>query len=314
MEDNKEKKTKKTRGLGRGINALFDTPSTTPSYSEDLFAAKADFEEMEIDPSKIVIIKLRDVEPNPKQPRRNFDQEKLEALADSLKTHGVIQPILVKKNDNGMHTIIAGERRWRAAKLAGLEEVPCIIKDFGEKELMEIALIENLQREDLNPIEEAEGYKHLMEKFNMTQEDVSQRVGKSRSAVANSLRLNKLCDEIKALVIDGQLSQGHARAILPIESKDEQIKIANKIIKEELNVRQTEKLVTSLDKATEKLTPPATKKTDESTLKYYSSLEETLSKKFNTKVKIQPGKTKSKIEIEYYNDEDLERLLYELKK
>ena len=318
--DNKDKKIKKPRGLGKGINALFESPvadnsKTDVFAADDVFSVKAGFEEEAYDASKVVKIKLRDIEPNPKQPRRNFEKEKLEALADSLKTHGIIQPILVKKNDNGMYTIIAGERRWRASKIAGIDELPCIIKDFDEKELMEIALIENLQREDLNPIEEAEGYKNLMEKFNMTQEEVSERVGKSRSAVANSLRLNKLCDEIKEMLIDGKISQGHARTILPVDDKKAQIEIAEKIVKDGLNVRQTEKLVKDFENkiVTAKVVPsqPAISK---DMIKYYASLEETLSKKFSTKVKFNIGKNKSKIEIEYYSSEDLERLLYELKK
>lgn len=306
-----KKNTKKTARLGKGIGALFENVAADYEINNN---SGLDFENSkEIDLSKVVMLKLRDIEPNPKQPRKTFDKEKLEALASSLKTHGMVQPILVQKRDNGMYTIIAGERRWRASKLANLTEVPCIIKEFDEKELMEIALIENLQREDLNPIEEAEGYKNLMEKFSMTQEEVAQRVGKSRSAVANSLRLNNLCPEIKELVVEGKLSQGHARTILPIENKNDQLEIAEKIIKEGLNVRQTEKLVNSYF-VVEKETPPQIKEDNSDMLKYYSSLENTLSKKFNTKVKILPGKTKSRIEIEYYSNEDLERLLYELKK
>ena len=300
-----EDKKKKQRGLGRGIGALFNE-DITESYEKPSFL---DDKKEENESDKVVMLKIRDVEPNPKQPRRTFEQEKLEALADSLKTHGVIQPVLVKKNKNGMHTIIAGERRWRASKLAGLTEIPCIIKDFDEKELMEVALIENLQREDLNPIEESEGYKNLMEKFSMTQEEVAERVGKSRSAVANALRLNKLSDKVKELVMNGSLSQGHARTLLAIEDKNDQLALAEKVIKEELSVRQLEKLV-----STEKLTPPEEPKKSSADEKYYLSLEKNLSAKFGTKVKILPGKKKSKIEIEYYSKEDLERLLYQLKK
>ena len=307
-----KKNTKKTARLGKGIGALFENVAT--DYDVNTKNSGIDFGgSEEVDLSKVVMLKLRDIEPNPKQPRKTFDKEKLEALASSLKTHGMVQPILVQKRPNGMYTIIAGERRWRASKLANLAEVPCIIKEFDEKELMEIALIENLQREDLNPIEEAEGYKNLMEKFSMTQEEVAERVGKGRSAVANSIRLNKLCPEIKEMVIDGKLSQGHARTILPVENKKDQLEIAEKIIKDGLNVRQTEKLVNSYF-VVEKLIPPQIKEDNSDMLKYYSSLENTLSEKFNTKVKILPGKTKSRIEIEYYSNEDLERLLYELKK
>lgn len=298
---------KKQRGLGRGIGALFNE-DITPAYEKS--SILEEIQENKKVSGSVVMLKVRDIEPNPKQPRRNFDLEKLEALSESLKTHGVIQPVLVKENKNGMYTIIAGERRWRASKLAGLKEIPCIIKEFDEKELMEVALIENLQREDLNPIEEAEGYKNLMEKFEMTQDEVSERVGKSRSAVANTLRLNKLSDKVKAFVIDGSLSGGHARTLLAVEDKDEQFALAEKIIKEGLSVRQTEKLV-----SVEKLIPPQEDKPKKSKdEKYYLSLEKKLSSKLGTKVKIQPGKKKSKIEIEYYSKEDLERLLYELSK
>lgn len=303
-----EDKKKKQRGLGRGIGALFNE-DITPAYENSSFLDDLKGDKNASD--KVVMLKIRDIEPNPKQPRRTFDKEKLEALAESLKTHGVIQPVLVKKNPNGMHTIIAGERRWRASKLAHLTEIPCIIKEFDEKELMEVAFIENLQREDLNPIEEAEGYKNLMEKFDMTQEEVSERVGKSRSAVANTLRLNNLCPEIKAMVAENILSQGHARAILSLDKKKDQLALAEKVVKEGLSVRQTEKLASSGVIIKEEEKPKPKKSADE---KYYLALEKNLSEKFSTKVKILPGKKKSKIEIEYYSKEDLERLLYELSK
>ena len=301
-----EKKTKKQRGLGRGLNALFDGADFGTTAIKESFGATKDKD-------GVTIIKLRDIEPNKNQPRKAFDKEKLETLAESLKTHGIIQPILVKKASGDMYTIIAGERRWRAAKLAGLKEVPCIIRDFDEKELMEIALIENLQREDLNPIEEAEGYRRLMDTFNMKQEDVANRVGKSRSAVANSLRLNNLSEKVKKMVVSGELTQGHARTLLPIEDEKNQILLAEKIVKDGLSVRETEKLVSLFEKgeAFEK----ETKKNNisPSAKKYYKEIENSLSKKFGTKVKIHPGKNKSKIEFEYYTKEDLERLLFELK-
>lgn len=312
------KKTKKPRGLGKGLGALFETAAAKEEGTfedfEKSFEAELEAENAEKSPdsSRVVMIKLRDIEPNPEQPRKSFDEEKLAALAESLKLHGILQPVLVKKSPNGMYVIIAGERRWRAAKLAKLKEVPCIVRDYGKRELAEIALIENLQREDLNPIEEAEGYKNLMEAFELTQEQVSERVGKSRSAVANSLRLNNLCDEVKKFVIDDALTQGHARAILGLENKDFQKTVAEKVKKEGLNVRQTEKLVSEINKnggIFERVKPAV----DLSAKKYYEDIESSLSKRFGTKVKIQPGKNKSKIEIEYYTKEDLERLLYELK-
>ena len=301
-----EKKTKKGRGLGRGLNALFDGPDFGETIKANDFSAQKSND-------GVTLIKTRDIEPNKNQPRKTFDQEKLDVLAESLKNHGVIQPIIVKKTESDTFSIIAGERRWRAAKLAGLKEMPCIIRDFDEKELMEIALIENLQREDLNPIEEAEGYRRLMDAFNMKQEDVAQRVGKSRSAVANALRLNNLTQEIKEMVINGSLSQGHARTLLSINEESYQILLAEKIVKEGLSVRETEKLVTlyEKDKTFERKTKENTN--SPSTKKYYTEIEKLLSKKFGTKVKIHIGKTKSKIEFEYYTNEDLERLLFELK-
>ena len=303
MED---KKTKKTRVLGRGLNALFDGPDFNDTIVKDTL-------EKTENADGVTIIKLRDIEPNKNQPRKTFDAEKLEALAESLKNHGIVQPILVKKEKSGMYTIIAGERRWRAAKLAGLKEVPCLVREFDEKDLMEIALIENLQREDLNPIEEAEGYKRLMDTFNMRQEDVAQRVGKSRSAIANSLRLNNLCAKVKDMVVAGEISQGHARALLSLEDEKSQVLLAEKIIKEGLNVRETEKLVSQYQNGEEIIKETKKNIISPSMKKYYSEIEKNLSKKFGTKVKIHAGKNKSKIEFEYYTNEDLERLLFELK-
>lgn len=296
-------KTKKGRGLGRGLNALFEGTSFDTDIKEDNLK----------NGEEVQTLKIRDIEPNKNQPRKNFDSEKLASLAESLKTHGLIQPILVKKEENGMYTIIAGERRWRAAKLAGLKELPCIVKEYSEKELSEIALIENLQREDLNPIEEAEGYRRLMDTYNMRQEDVAERIGKSRSAVANALRLNNLSDDVKKLVILGELSQGHARTLLPINDKKNQLLLAQKIIDENLTVRQTEKLVSLFLKGKSEEKKKKENNIPPSMEKYYKEIENNLSKRFNTKVKISIGKNKSKIEFEYYTPEDLERILLELK-
>lgn len=290
-----KQKSKKKQGLGLGAvisDIDIDLVQSTPS---------AEIGE------KVVSLKIIDVEPNPDQPRKSFDKEALSALADSISNHGVVSPILVKAGKRGMYTIIAGERRWRASKLAGLREIPCIIKEYSDEKVMEIALIENLQREDLNPIEEAEGYKKLMETFSLTQEQVSEKVGKSRSAVANALRLNNLSPEVKLLVSEKKLSQGHARTILPIEDKKLQLEIAEKIIKEDLNVRLTEKLVSSL------LNKIKTKKTEVKNLSF-KNVEKQLSDIFKTKVKISSGKNKGKIEFEFYNNEDFERLLFEFKK
>lgn len=292
-----ESKGKAKKGLGRGLGAFFDNVSAEIENTEN---AKNTVEEK----SGVKKIKIRDIEPNPEQPRRNFDKEKLEELAESIKEHGLIQPIIVKKKENGMYIIIAGERRWRASKLAGLSEVPCIEGDYSDREIMELALIENLQREDLNPIEEAEGYLRLMKSFGLKQEEVASCVGKSRSAVANSLRLNNLCDEVKKMVTDGSLSQGHARALIVLD-KDKQILAAQKIIAEDLNVRQTEKLVAGgLEKQEVKKI-----KVDENVRTAFLDIEKALSDKLCTKVKIKAGKNKGKIEIEYYSNEELENLV-----
>lgn len=297
-----ETKAKAKKALGRGLGAFFDNVSEeNPMKISD----KTGNED-----SGVMKIKLRDIEPNPEQPRRKFEKEKLEALAQSIKEHGLIQPILVKKQENGMYTIIAGERRWRASKLAGLSEVPCIEGEYTEQEVMEIALIENLQREDLNPIEESEGYQKLIDAFGLKQEEVADRVGKSRSAVANSLRLNNLCTEIKKMVIDKELSQGHARTLLAVNKKEDQISLAKKIIESGLNVRQTEKMVNMF--LTEKPKKQKSKK-DENIESYFRDLENNLSKVLGTKVLIKNGKNKGKIEIEYYSNKDLENILEKIR-
>ena len=296
------------KAMGKGIGALFsDIDFKNEGDSFDIF------DDINLNKSNesIKMIKIRDIEPNRDQPRKNFDKEKLEILSNSIKTHGLVQPILVMENLNGTYMIIAGERRWRASKMAGLKEIPCFVKDFEKDAVMEIALIENLQRENLNPIEEAEGFKKLMETCDLTQEEVAERVGKSRSAVANSLRLNNLCDEVKQLVIDGKLSQGHARTILSITNPVDQTKAANMIIEKGLNVRQVEKLVSDIGKT--KQTKPK-KKVSGMMKKYFSEVENDLGSRFGTKVKISEGASKGKIEIEYYSKEDLERILFELKR
>ncbi len=300
-----EKKAKAKKGLGRGIDALFGDVEpisvVQPKTAEEKTA----------DGQGVLRLKIRDIEPNPDQPRKVFDKEKLQALADSISEHGLIQPVLVKKTDNGMHIIIAGERRWRAAKLAGLTEIPCILGEYSEREIMELALIENLQREDLNPIEEAEGYRRLMEVFALTQEEVAKRVGKSRSAVANSVRLVNLSDKLKAMVSSGELSQGHARALLPLEKEADRLALAEKIIKEDLNVRQVENAVSAILKA--KGEKPVRKPADKNIENYFKNLAEDLSSRLETKVSIKYGKKRGKIEIEYYNTADLENILKKIK-
>lgn len=303
--------SKNKKGLGKGLGALFI--ENTDAKSENDFDILAEFTDDISDEEKnnVKVIKIRDIEPNKNQPRKKFDKEKLEILSSSIEQHGLVQPILVKPNINGTYTIVAGERRWRAAKLAKLKEVPCIIRELSETEVMEIALIENLQREDLNPIEEAEGYKRLMDNCDMTQDDVAKRIGKSRSAVANSLRLNNLSSSVKQLVIDGKLSQGHARTLLGISDNEKQLEAANTIIEKGLNVRQVENMVSGLNQKKQK------KKNNTVSgmmKKYFAEVENNLGSKFGTKVKISEGVNKGKIEIEYYSKDDLERILFELKK
>ncbi len=298
-------KAKPKKGLGRGLGAFFDDVPLSPTTpSPEIHAPSSK------DGSGIKILKLRDIEPNPDQPRKVFEKDALETLARSIKEHGLIQPILVRPEKNGIYIIIAGERRWRAAKLAGLKEVPCIEGDYSEKEVMEIALIENLQREDLNPIEEAEGYRKLMDTYALTQEEVSERVGKSRSAVANALRLNNLSDSLKTLVAKGSISQGHARALLSLKSEDDRLLLAEKIQKEDLSVRQAEALASAIqNKKTQKKSTPIDKNIET----YFKNLSAELSHKFSTKVSIRHGKKRGKIEIEYYSNDDLENILKLLK-
>ena len=302
--------SKSKKGLGRGLGALFDDSKS--EKSSEGFDFLSDLSDTEIaDSDSIKMIKVRDIEPNKNQPRKTFDKEKLEILSSSIATHGIVQPILVKPNINGTYMIVAGERRWRAAKLAKIKEVPCVIRQLDEPAVMEIALIENLQREDLNPIEEAEGYRRLMETCELTQEEVAEKVGRSRSAVANSLRLNNLSERVKQMVIDGKLSQGHARALVSITDDNEQFELAKFIIEKGLNVRQVEKLVSDTSENKKK---PKTKQVTGMMKKYFSEVENDLGSRLGTKVKISEGANKGKIEIEYYSKDDLERILFELKK
>jgi len=276
------------KGLGKGLDALFHDES--PAI---------------IDEKDIVELKLSQIEPNKKQPRKNFDEEKLGILAESIREHGLIQPIIVTKGKYDLYTIVAGERRWRAAKKAGLEKIPAIIKEYSSQAVAEIALIENLQREDLNPIEEAFGYQILLQEYHLTQEEISQRIGRSRSAIANSLRLLSLEDEIQQAIIAGEITEGHARAILSLEGFVLREFLMNQIIELNLNVRQAEKLAKDLQKE-----KPEKKKALPDV--YQIELERLQSKLeagLATKVKIQQGAKRGKIEIEYYGNEDLERIL-----
>ena len=250
------------------------------------------------------IVAITKVEPNRKQPRKYFDEDALQELADSIKQFGLLQPILVQDRKD-YYEIIAGERRWRAARLAGLKEVPVIIKNYTDQEIVEIALIENIQREDLNPIEEAQAYKRLLEEFNLKQDEVAERVSKSRAAVTNSIRLLKLNDKVQQMVIDDMISTGHARALLAVEDEEEQYALAQKIFDEKLSVREIEKLVKNLHK------PAKAKKLNDKALQaIYLDIEDRLKQRLSTKVAVtSKGEGAGKIEIEFYSHEDLDRIL-----
>ena len=290
----------KTRGLGKGLDLLI--PNAIGEKETKKTVEEPKKEEVR---GAETIVKITKVEPNRKQPRKTFDEDALQELADSIKQFGLIQPILVQDREDH-YEIIAGERRWRAAKMAGLKEVPVIIRKYTEKEIMEISLIENIQRENLNPIEEAQAYKRLLTEFHMKQDEIAERVSKSRAAVANSMRLLKLGEEVQQMVVEEMISTGHARALLAIEDKDEQYTIAQKIFDEKLSVRDVEKLVKNLNKPIK----PAKRVVDDKTMELiYRDLEEKLKSRLSTKVSIK-GKTKGAgtIEIEFYDGTDLERL------
>ena len=279
---------KKTSVLGKGLASLIP---------ESEFQGN--------DKEQVMNVDINLIKPNKEQPRKNFDDEKLMELANSIKEHGIIQPIIVKEKDN-IYTIIAGERRWRAAKHLNLKEVPVIVKDLTEREVVEISLIENIIRENLNPIEEAMAYKRLLKEFNLTQEEISKQVSKSRSAIANALRLLNLDERIQGYLIEGVISEGHGRAILGLENKDEQYVVAQRVIDENLNVRQTESLVKNYGKG--QTVKESVRKPIEDI--YYKDIKVRLENHFNTKVTINNNsKNKGKIEIEYYSPEDLQRII-----
>lgn len=285
------------RGLGKGLDLMI--PNLVGESKE-----KKDSSANSSEKANETIVKITKVEPNREQPRKMFDEDALQELADSIKQFGVIQPIVVQDRKDH-YEIIAGERRWRAAKLAGLKEVPVIIKNYTEQEIVEISLIENIQREDLNPIEEAQAYKRLLNEFNLKQDEVAERVSKSRAAVTNSLRLLKLSSRVQQMVIDEMISTGHARALLAIENEEEQYLLAQRIFDEKLSVRDIEKIVKNYNK------PEKPKKEKNKALEViYKDIEEQLKQKLSTKVSVNSkGDGAGKIEIEFYNHDDLERLL-----
>ena len=273
------------KGLGRGLGSLID------------------FDDAPSENSPYRLLPIHKVEPNPHQPRRDFDEEELQALADSIALHGVVQPLTVRELANGYYQIVAGERRWRAARIAELSEVPVVIIDADDKKTMELALIENLQRQDLNPVEEALGYQALMEGYGLTQEEAATRVGKSRPAVTNALRLLHLSPGVLDLLRQGKLSSGHARALLSVKEDRKQMELAQKIVALDLSVRQTELLCKNLNKE------PTPKQETFFAVDYVAECEKTLSKHLGRGVKIINGKRKGRFELEFYGQEDLQVLL-----
>ena len=289
----------KRKGLGKGLDSLIpENKSAKVSSSE----SKKTEETAELKSGE-QMMKINMVEPNRDQPRRNFEEDALLELADSIKQYGVLQPLIVRKR-NDYYEIIAGERRWRAAKMAGVKEVPVIIKEYNEQEILEIALIENIQRENLNPIEEAMAFKKLLEEFDLKQDEVAERVSKSRTAVTNSMRLLKLDQRVQQMIIDDMISTGHARALLAIDDPEQQYMLANKIFDEKLSVRETEKLIKEIKNPKKQ----KEKKVIENAF-IYEDIEDKMKQVLGTKVHVaSKGKGKGKIEIEYYSDKELERM------
>ncbi len=293
----------KKGGLGKGLNALI------PPSTEEKKAPEKVNSTLVSETDKETLVNITKIEPNRTQPRKNFDEDALQELSDSIKQFGVIQPLIVQDRKDH-YEIIAGERRWRAAKKAGLKEVPVIIKNYTDQEIVEISIIENIQREDLNPIEEALAYKRLLEEFKLKQDQVAERVSKSRTAVTNSMRLLKLCDKVQQMIVDEMITTGHARAILSIEDPEEQYSLAQKIFDEKLSVREVEKLMKNYGK------PAKEKKVKDTQLEViYQDIEEKLKQKLGAKVVINSkGNGAGKMEIEFYTHDDLEKLVDMLSK
>ena len=290
----------KKSGLGKGLDSLIKDNSSAKKTAAANTSSENKAEEMK---SGEQMTRINMVEPNRDQPRKKFEEDALLELADSIKQFGVLQPLLVRKRKD-YYEIIAGERRWRAAKMAGVKEVPVIIKDYTEQEIVEIGLIENIQRENLNPIEEAMAFKKLLEEFNLKQDEVAERVSKSRTAVTNSMRLLKLDERVQEMIVDDMISTGHARALLAIDDKEQQYDLANKIFDEKLSVRETEKLVKEIKNPKK---PKMKKKVENEFV--YTDLENRMKEVMGTKVNISSkGNGKGKIEIEYYSDDELERM------
>lgn len=304
----------KRTGLGKGLGAIFGDEVMESAAEEqeakhqakEKNAQKMEKKEDDSETGKELMVKVTSIEPNRNQPRKDFNEEAMQELADSMKQYGVLQPLLVQKKGD-FYEIIAGERRWRAAKLAGLKEVPVVIREYTKQQTMEIALIENVQREDLNPIEEAKAYQRLIQEFDLKQEEIAVRVGKSRVTITNSMRLLKLDSRVQEMLIQNQISGGHARALLAVEDGELQYTLASKIAAENLSVREIEKLVKSLSKKKE---PKEKKSEDESLALIFRDLEERMKSIMGTKVSInRKDKNKGRVEIEYYSESELERIV-----
>lgn len=296
----------KRNGLGKGLDSLIPNKNDKTENNVKK-VAKSDDIKVKKEESAIkngeMMVKINQVEPNRDQPRREFDEDSLMELADSIKQFGILQPLIVQKKKD-YYEIIAGERRWRAAKLAGIKEVPVIVKEYTDQEIVEISLIENIQRENLNPIEEAMAYKRLLEEFSLKQDEVAERVSKSRTAVTNSMRLLKLSERVQQMIIDDMISTGHARALLAIDDEEQQYILANKIFDEKLSVRETEKLVKALKNPKKEVKKQKLEHTF-----VYQNIEEQMKNIIGTKVSVNAkANGKGKIEIEYYSEEELERI------
>lgn len=310
------------RGLGKGLGAFFgeevlqevskEQTEEKTEVSVPVHRAKRTVQEKNAavekvkDEPKEITLKISKIEPNREQPRKDFNEEQLQELADSIKNYGILQPLLVQKKEN-YYEIIAGERRWRAAKIAGLKEVPVVIREYSEQQAVEIALIENVQREDLNPIEEAMAYQRLMQEFHLKQEEIAERVCKNRTTIANSMRLLNLCEEVQQMLIQGVISSGHARALLSVEDPEVQLNLAKKIEKDHLSVREVERMVKLLGKPEKK---KKEKTQDEQLELVFKDLEDRMKTVMGTKVNIsRKDKSKGRIEIEYYSEAELERIV-----
>lgn len=308
--------TKTKRGLGRGLGAYFGEEVVRETAEEKTSSSAINGEEMKekVSPdmkedetgNKITIVKISRIQPNSNQPRKEFKEEQMQELAESIKQYGILQPLLVQKNGD-FYEIIAGERRWRAAKLAGMEEIPVVIREYNKQQSVEIALIENIQREDLNPIEEAMVYQQLIQEFNLKQEEIAEKVSKNRTTITNSLRLLKLDTEVQHMLAEGLISSGHARTLLSIEQPEKQLELAKKIVEKNLSVRDVEREVKLLEK---KPKEKKNKEQDEALELIFQELENRMKSAMGTKVNInRKDKSKGRIEIEYYSEEELERIV-----